>query len=298
MEPRLSIVIPVRHAPRTIRSTIESALAQCHSYPAEVIAVVSSQDPSAALLAGFEDPALRVMVVEGKQGVPQLRRNGVLASSAPLIAIAEDHCLFPAGWAEGLARNIEERHVDVSGGPVGNGRLSIPGWAQYYSRYTAFLPPGVEAPVATLPGNNACYRREILDRHGRCIVDGFWEAEFNDTIRHAGYRFWISPSLVVKQRQHRGALEYVPLRYRHGRCYGARRMATATFAQRRRLLARAPLIAAVLFFRALRNVARKPGHRLRFLAVSPLVLAYVCAWAAGEIAGYLTGAGGSCLETD
>jgi glycosyltransferase involved in cell wall biosynthesis len=296
--PRFSIIIPVRRAEHTIAATLQSALEQCAGAPAEVIAVVAKSDPSHAALAAVQHPALTVLAVEGKQGVPQLRRIGVLASSAPFVILAEDHCTFPAGWGEGLVRAIEERHVEVSGGAVANGRRSLAGWAQYFSRYSAFLPPVKDGFATALPGNNACYRREVIESHRDLIGQGFWEAEFNDAIRRAGCRFWISGSATVVQRQHRGALSYAPLRFRHGRCYGARRVAEAETAERKRLLFRSPLIAPLLFYRALRNVLRKPGYAWRFLAVSPLVLIYVAAWAAGEITGYLAGGGDSCLETD
>ena len=152
------------------------------------------------------------------------------------------------------------------------------------------MPPVTEGFTRSLPGNNACYRREILLAHSELLREGFWEAEFNHALLRAGCKMWMAPSLEVSQRQQRGLLEYIPLRFRHGRCYGARR-------DRKPWLA-APLIPMVLFLRAARAVFSRRRDQIVFVAVSPFVFVYMVSWALGEVAGYLFGAGQSCLQTD
>lgn len=295
--PQVSIIVPVRHAERTIRSTLESLLVQTADFAFEVIVVISEDDPSARALAGFERPNLRVLVAPGRSGVPQLRGLGAAQAQAPFVAIVEDHCLFPAGWLRGLVQAIEQQDAAASGGPVSNGRRSWTGWAQYFTRYSAFMPPVAAGWTHALPGNNACYRREALVAHAGCLTEGFWEAEFNRDLMRAGGRMWMCAELAVVQRQERGMLEFAPLRFRHGRCYGARRVA-ASPSERGKLLALSPLIPAVLFARALRSVLSKKQYWFRFALAAPLVLVYMLAWSAGEVAGYLFGAANSCGSTD
>ena len=290
MSLRVSIVVPVRRASATLQATLADLLRQDCSEPFEIVAVVSPDDPTAAILSRLTDPRLRVMIASAPCGVPQLRRDGARGCRAPFVAITEDHCRLPPGWIRGLMAAIEAHGVDISGGPVSNGRRSAAGWAQYFTRYSSFMPPVTEGFTRSLPGNNACYRSEILRAHAELLREGFWEAEFNHALLRAGCKMWMAPALEVSQRQERGFLEYIPLRFRHGRCYGARR-------DRKPWLA-APLIPAVLFLRAARAVFGKRRDRIVFVAVSPLVFAYMVSWAAGEIAGYLFGPGRSCLKTD
>jgi hypothetical protein len=80
----------------------------------------------------------------------------------------------------------------------------------------------------------------------------------------------MEPSLDVSQRQERGPLEYIPLRFRHARCYGARR-------DRKPWLA-APLIPIILFLRAARAVFSKRRDQIVFVAVSPFVFVYMVSW--------------------
>jgi hypothetical protein len=151
------------------------------------------------------------------------------------------------------------------------------------------LPPGKAGYTRHLPGNNALYRREDLDALSGEWRDGFWEAEFNEVLVRGRGPFWYVPEACIDQRQMRGLLEYISLRYRHGRCYGARcgKPHSAVFF----------FVAALLFVRGLRAAVRS-GKAVRFGTAAPLLIVYYFAWAAGEMVGYLAGAGNSCSDTD
>ena len=297
--PRFSIVVPVRLAMDTIADTLRQLLERADGLPAEIIVSVQKDDPSARIITSLpEHPQLRILIVAEKAGIPQLRRDGVLAAQGEYVVITEDHCAYPSAWIQRLAGPCEALDCDVTGGGVENGCSSWLGWAQYFTRYSAFLPPVSAGPTRIVPGNDACYRRTWLDQRPQALAEGFWEAEFNQEILEAGAKFVLVPDATVTQRQRRGLLGYIPLRFRHGRCYGARRYQRSTITNRRRLIARAAFIPAVLLGRLARNVLRQRGYTARFFWSAPLVLLYTLAWSTGEWTGYLLGSGSSCLETD
>jgi glycosyltransferase involved in cell wall biosynthesis len=292
--PEISIVVPVRRAETTVGATISSLLEQCRQLPVEVIAVVSEDDPSRAALERQKSLGLSIVVAPSRQGIPQLRRDGVWHARAPWVVITEDHCLFPEGWVRNFLESTRRPEQRVRGGPVLNGVPSLVGWVVYFSRYSAFLPPVEEGPVKTLPGTGACYPRELLLEHTDLLREGFWEAELNEALARRNVSFWMSPALAVRQHQQRGLLEFIAVRFRHGRCFGAR-CATHT---RSRILPqlRAPLVPFVLLMRAARAVFRKGRNRVQFLCAFPLLFLCFCSWAGGESLGYLLG--GNSLETD
>lgn len=294
--PRISIVVPVRLAGHTIASTLDDLLEKCAAIPAEVIAVVSEQDPTAALIRELSHPQLRVIVSSGAASVPQLRRDGVLAAHAAMIAITEDHCLFPANWVERQIQILSEDRAQVCGGPVDNARRSWTGWAQYFTRYCAFLPPGNEGPARALAGNNACYLSSVLRENPALFEEGFWEAELNHELLRRKYRFWFSPDLKVWQRQHRSLVEYAALRFRHGRWYKARQLHPASPGKRLLGVLKSPLVPFVLYLRGLRAVCASSRYVAPFLASTPLLLVYYAAWSLGECAGCLLGAGGAATD--
>src|SRR5579885_3381214 len=60
--PEISIIVPVRFARQTINSTLKALLEQCEGIAAEIIAVVSSTDPTREALRELAcDPKLRII---------------------------------------------------------------------------------------------------------------------------------------------------------------------------------------------------------------------------------------------
>jgi hypothetical protein len=290
MDVTISVVIPVRLAQGTIEATLEAAIAQAREVGGEVIVAVWRGDPSFQVvepIAGRQPGVVRLVAAGQRCGIPQLRRDGVRAARAPWVVITEDHCVFPSGWLAEMLKGPG----DVRGGGVTNGRRSYAGWAQYFTRYTAFMPPVPQGPVEHLSGNNACYARHLLE--SASIGDGFWEAELNRELQGRGVRLLMCPTLALEQCQQRGWLEYMPLRFRHGRCYGARRGGSTLGS-----LLRAPLIPLILIWRILRAQSHKRYHLGWFTLTLPLLVCYVLAWSLGEICGSLSGPGASCGNTD
>ena len=284
---KLSIIIPVRRATKTLKACVASMKLACAGLDAEIVVAYAEEDETAPLAEALM--GVHLLRKPGRRSVPQLRRDGIRAASGEFVLITEDHCTVGSEWARTLLLAAEVHPASAWGGPVRNGRTSWLGWAHYFTRYTAFLPPGQAGYSAHLPGNNALYRREDLMALATDWCDGFWEAEFNVVLRGKRGPFWYAPEAAVTQAQQRALIEYVSLRYRHGRCYGARcgkpHSAVLVF------------VTALLYWRGLR-LAVANGVAGRFFAVSPLLIVYYGAWATGEMAGYLFGAGASCGDTD
>jgi len=294
----ISIVVPVRFGQETIRPTLEALLPQCRGLgaemSAEVIAVVSTADPALAVLRALApDPLLRILEVPGRRSVPQLRAEGIRAARGRLVAITEDHCLFSPNWVRGLIDAHRARAAAAVGGPVENGRPRGPlDWAIYFSRYLAAMPPLPLGPAASLPGNNACYKREVLDARASLFAEGFWEHDFNRDLAASGLVLWLDPALVVTHNKPYRFLPYLALRYRHARCFGGmlpRRMG--------RILA-TPLLLLLLPLRAARGILAKRRRRLAFLLAFPALLLCYGVWFWGELLGSLLGPGDTCSHTD
>ncbi len=293
-QPQISVIVPIRDASQTATATLRQLIQECSGYSVEVIASISSFDRTVMELPN----GVRLLTVDRVSGVPQLRREALLVAAGKWIVITEDHCLFPPGWLQALIGNCERYGGSVCGGPVANGRNSVTGWAQYLTRYSAFIPGGAGGPTTGLPGNNACYPRALIFQRLKLLQDGFWEAEFNDELRRSGIPLRLVPEAIVTQDQRRGTFAYTHLRFQHGRCYGARRSRAITKWQLVKLVILSPFLPGLLFFRIMRSVMVKKFEVKRFLLASPLILSYVFAWSAGELTGYLAGAGESCHQTD
>ncbi len=295
---RISVVVPVRQASETAADTLGRLLERPGL---EVIAVVSRQDPTAALLRDLKGSRdeLVLLEVDGARSVPQLRAHGIRAARGRFVAITEDHCDFSPGWPEALAAALDDPAVAVAGGAVDNGRRgSIADWAIYFSRYASLMPPLPAGPATALPGNNACYRRELLESHRALYDKGFWEHEFHQHLASQGLKLWQVPGAVVVHRKPYRFGAYCALRFRHGRCFGGMIREGGRFGDVAARVLASPLTPFRLLLRSARAVAARGAYRRQYTLALPLLLVCYAAWTAGEVRGYLGGPGEACSQTD
>jgi glycosyltransferase involved in cell wall biosynthesis len=296
--PEFSVVVPVRRAVETAADTLQRLLDRDGL---QVIAVVSSQDPTAAPLRELQKlrPGLMLIEIPGDHSVPQLRAHGLRAARGRFVAITEDHCELSPGWPQTLAAALQDPEVAAAGGGVGNGRRdSVTDWAIYFSRYATLMPPLPRGPAKALPGNNACYRRELLESQRGVYENGFWEHEFHQHLQRQGWRLVQEPDAVARHRKPYRFGAYLKLRFHHGRCFGGmiRRAGGFRVSAARVLLS--PLTPLLLALRSARAVLPKQAYRREYCLALPLLLLCYAAWAAGEAAGCLFGPGQACSQTD
>jgi hypothetical protein len=296
--PQISVVVPVRCAVETAADTLTKLLDR---KGLEVIAVVSSEDPTVALLRDLKRlrPALALLEIAGNWSVPQLRAHGVRAARGRLVAISEDHCDFSPNWPRVLARQLDDSSVGAVGGSVANGRRdSLVDWAIYLSRYAAMMPPNPRGPTESLPGNNACYRRDLLEANRPLYENGFWEHEFHQHLLRQGLKLFQEPAAVVTHRKPYRLGPYCALRFRHGRCFGGMIRKSERLAALAVRVLFSPLIPFLQALRSARVVMAKRIHRKEYCLALPLLIVCYAAWTAGEVAGYLGGSGQACSQTD
>jgi hypothetical protein len=231
--------------------------------------------------------------------VPQLRAHGIRAARGRFVAITEDHCGFAPRWPHSLVAALEDPAVGAAGGAVANGRPgSLVDWAIYFSRYASLMPPIPRRQAAALPGNNACYRRELLQSNRSLFENGFWEHEFHQHLLRQGLRLVQEPDAVVTHRKPYRFWPYCALRFRHGRCFGGMiREGRSLGVVAARLLV-SPLTPFLLALRSVRAVAAKRTRRREYCLALPLLLICYAAWTAGEVAGYFGGPAEACSQTD
>jgi putative flippase GtrA/GT2 family glycosyltransferase len=122
--PSVSVVVPCKNNPGTIRATVDALLGQ--EYPAlkEVILVGSTDDTTWTALADINDPRLELLEqspVEGFRDPAVKRDKGVSKSSGDVIAFADSDIVMQPRWlARGVAALLAQ-----GGGVVAGGMRSI-----------------------------------------------------------------------------------------------------------------------------------------------------------------------------
>jgi hypothetical protein len=267
------------------REALEACLAALEPQVDGAEVLVCDGHANAAALAGrfgwarFEERPTRL--------VPELWRDGIGLSSGRIVALTISAMVPEPDWIEAIKAALAEH--DVVGGAIDPGtRLRLSDWAEYFCRYVRDMRPfSAHECVEHLPGDNAAYKRELLERTSELYRDGFWEPVIHRRLAEEGVLVWHQPDLVVRQGRSAGVRAFVRQRLVHGRAHGAKRGARFGFGRNVAGVLGAPLVPALLTLRIFREVAAKGRYRLRAVAALPLVLAYNVAWAVGESLGHI-----------
>jgi hypothetical protein len=279
-EPTLSVVIG-SHAPEeSLRACLDGLAPQRDGV--EVI-VVEATPTTPAFRSAY--PWARFLE-QPRALVPELWREGLDAASGEIVALTISPMVPAPNWVEAI-RDAHREH-DAVGGAIDPGRgLRAADWAEYFCRYAREMRPFVSREAPDLAGDNAAYKRTLLDRWRDQYRDGFWEPEFHRRLKAAGIALWHTSDIVVFQGRSAGAAAFMRQRLQHGRKYGHQRGARFTRARNVAGVVAAPIVPFLMTWRVLREVFSRGRYRTRAVAVLPLIFSFELVWAAAEAAGHL-----------
>jgi hypothetical protein len=287
--PQLSVVVAAVDVEETIGACLTALLTATAHLAVEIVLVHASTDRTADRVAAF--PSVRAIAAAPGTLVPHLWARGYHASHSRFVAFTLGQLSVSPTWADRLLAAMTG-NVAGAGGAFALGPHTRPSsWALFYLRYSAFVEARWRDGVVDgeIAGDNALYRRRELEACRSFEHTGFWEVEIHRELRQRGLTLAaasgaaamcigdVSPRRVLRER------------LRHGRRFGASR--AGTLAARVRIVVAAPLVPAVLFLRAARRVWPVPDHRRRLLGGAGWMWLFASAWALGEAAGALFGAG-------
>jgi hypothetical protein len=277
----LSVVIGSNAPESSLEACLEALERQRDG--AEVIVCESTASP-AALRRRFD--WVRFVDLPGGL-VPELWREGIEHSSGEIVALTISP-MVPAGdWLETL--QAQHRRYDAVGGAIDPAPgIRIRDWAEYFCRYAGDMLPFEGHGCLDIPGDNASYKRDLLERTRVAWRDGFWEPVVHRQLAADDVELWHAPELVVRQGRSAGTAAFVRQRLRHGCAHGLQR--GVHFGRLRNLagVLGAPLVPALLTVRILRQVWTRRRHRFHAVLALPLIVLFNVAWAVGEAQGHLT----------
>ncbi len=292
--PDVAVVIPSVNGLSMLVECLEALEGQASGDDVEVVVVDRcGEDLRRHLADNF--PWVVVLAGRDDDSIPALRDRGIRECRAPLVAIIEDHCLVSEGWMAHIRDAYAELPDDVAavGGPVENGAVDrLVDWAAFLCEYSHAMGPQPAGETAGLPGNNVAYKREALELLIPERAE-MWEYFLHPKLREAGYRFFFLPSMVVYHKRPFGVLEYVQQRFLYSRSFAAMRSIGTGGGKRWALAAMSLALPPVLLWRISLRVLKGGRHVGKLIVSLPLISVFTVSWAAGEIVGYVSGAGDS-----
>jgi hypothetical protein len=218
--------------------------------------------------------------------VPELWRDGIDAASGQIVALTIAPMVPAPDWIARL-RALHGEYDAVAGAIDPGERLRPSEWAEYFCRYARELRPFQGHDTVDLPGDNASYKRELLETVRDSYRDGFWEPVVHRRLQANGVRLRQEPSLVVFMGRSAGARAFTAQRLAHGRRYGHQRGLHFSTARNLAGALGSPLVPFLMSWRVLSRVLQRRRYRLRALAVLPLIFWFNLVWASAEARGHL-----------
>lgn len=291
--PEISVVIVTPDNFATIRNTMACLRKQTAIDQMEVVIVAPSSgriNTNSSELTDF--PWVKVVEVGNIGSIAEGNAAGIRGSTAPVVALAEDHSFPAPGWAEALIKAHKQPWAAV--GPVvrnanPGGRVS---WADFLIGYGPWLDPNPGGITEHLPGHNSSYKRETLLEYGT-ELEKMLEAEsvLHWNLRAKGYQLYLESAAKTSHVNFGLISSWIPAQFYSGRMFAATRGLGWSIPRRLLYTLGALLIPAVRFSRILHQLKRsKSYHDLPSGLLPTLILGLVTS-AVGEMLGYALGTG-------
>lgn len=291
--PELSVILATPGDFSVIATTVGHLQRQTVAERLELVVVAASAtavslDPASC--RGFWGH--QIVEVGSVTSAARANAAGVRAARAPVVALAEDHCFPDPGWAAALL----ERHApgDVAAvGPifVNANPATLVSWCDFAIGYGPWIDPAIAGDQPFLPGHNSTYRRAVLLEFGSRL-ESLLEAEIilHAELRERGHRLVIEPRARTAHTNFGRLGSWLPVQFHCGRVFAAARAARWSAVRRACYAAASPLIPAVRFLRAVRQLRRAPPPRPSLARLAPLLALGLGADGLGQLLGYALGA--------
>lgn len=274
-EVAVSVVVGTRPGEHSPRACLDALAAQRRP---GVEVVVAADAP-------FTHPVADTVVVQAGAAVPDLWAAGIRRATGARVALLSGVLVPAPDWLDRVDAADLDTAVAVGGAIDPGPRLRLRDWAAYFCRYARYQRPLADDAALDLAGDNACYRRDVLERYAAHYDDGFWEPVVHQAMRRDGLRLALDDSIVVRQPRGISFGTLARQRVRHGRRHGRDRAAATTRRATVVAIVTAALVPWVMAGRAARATFARARHRVAFVGSLPLlVLLYSC-WAYGELLG-------------
>ena len=290
--PELSVVIASVNGMPYLGECLDSL--ELNAPEAEVV-VADWTDAETRLAVSERWPGVRLISFDEPMAVPELRAAGIAAAGTPYVAVIEDHCVVRNGWSRRLL-DAHRQGRPVVGGPVRNqANRRVRDWAAFFCEYSEHMEPLPSGPTDSLTGMNVSYDRRAIEVMDDLLREGRWETWLHPHLLASGVQLYMDGAATLDHAKDFDVSDFISQRYHYARSHAGMRNPELGWKRVIYVLG-SPALVPLLYVRIARNVLRKKRHRFRFLLATPLILAYLAVWSAGEAVGYAFGGGRSLLK--
>jgi len=215
--PFVSVVVPTYNRRDSLKSTIESLLAQ--DYPSFEVIVVDdgSSDGTFEFLKGLSSARGNLKPLSQANRGPSAARNlGLGTSGSEIVCFTDDDCIADRDWIKNLVAGFTVHDVGGVGGEVVTYQPST--LAEKYAEEAGLLRQEKYYSMKFLITANVAYRREVLNKVGGFDTElrACEDLDLSIRAQMGGYKIAYAPSAVVYHKHRLGLKDLFRQQYRNG----------------------------------------------------------------------------------
>lgn len=230
-------------------------------------------------------------LADANSSIFSLWGEGILRTQAPVIALLDVRCPPAPGWLDAVRARLPLAAPAMFGPVQYACRVEAPDIVGYLVEYAQFAPP-LPSNLAETPGLNLILMRKAALDPRTLRQDGFVKTRLLAALKADGDAAPVAnnDAVVCYEKRYRFKA-YCMHRFRHARCYAADRPMPLGALSRMIAVLSTPALPALRTWRIFQNARRSPFLLRASVTYLHRIVAAETAWALGELAGYLTGAG-------
>jgi glycosyl transferase family 2 len=279
---------------RRILEALDILRQQQGNYSYEVI-IGDRRNDDVSVIISKNYPEVKLLPADAGTSLPVLRTSALEHASGKYIIVTEDHCVPSTDWLSSFYQAFEDAPDDTMavGGCVENGVFdSRLDWATFFCEYSFFLQPVHEGVGNTLPGMNVAYRRDVFQNVNReTLTSGFWETTLHPQLINQNHKLFSTNKIKLFHSKKFSLKLFLCQRFIYSRYYAGLRFKSSQYSHRLLACCATVLLPPLLLYRMIKQIRAKNRLRKELLSASPYLTLFVLIWAAGEMWGYVFGAG-------
>jgi glycosyltransferase involved in cell wall biosynthesis len=274
--PRISVVVPTRDRPESLRRCLDALATQTVLDELEVIVIDDGSAAAAEIEDVVEGHPSALLIRQRHSGPASARNLGAANSRGEFVCFTDDDCEPSPAWAEHLVRAIESG-ADAAAGRTLNGDpgSALAAASELIAGAPALLNRPSPGELTFAPSNNLACRAEILSEvpfDERYPVAAGEDRDWCRRLLAKGYVLRSEPAALLVHRPEPTLRGFLRQQVRYGR---------GAFWFRRRGLERQPLESPHFYLMLLRSSFRQ-GLRTGVLvtvAQAATAVGFLLAWA-------------------
>ena len=218
IEIKVSIILPIYNASRTIVDCLKSAMNQDYQDYELIIVDDDSSDDTLSIIKKFKDNRIRMFKNKENRGPGFTRNVAIKKSRGNIVLLLDSDTVVPESW---ISKHVnEQKNADIIGGSIFGVHKTVSGEADSFCSHFTSIPNAKRRYLKKfhMPTNNLSIKKNVFDKIGYFREDfkNSEDAEFFSRVLNANIKVLFAPDILVNHLDREGLKNFLKHQYSWG----------------------------------------------------------------------------------